>query len=110
MKTKSKFAAAIFGAALVLGACGGGDDSASGDKEAGGSDVDPDKVYQANCATCHGGNLEGMNGPELAHIGGELSEDEIHDIIENGKSGGMPGGLIKGEELDAVAKWLSEKK
>ncbi|GKV67544.1 cytochrome c-551 [Sporosarcina sp. NCCP-2716] len=109
MKTKSKFAAAIFGAALVLGACGGGnDDSASGDKD--GGNVDADKVYQANCATCHGGNLEGKNGPELAHIGKELKEDEIHDIIENGKSGGMPGGLIKGEELDAVAKWLSEKK
>ncbi len=37
------------------------------------------------------------------------SETEIHDIIINGQ-GGMPGGIIKGEEAEAVAKWLSEKK
>ena len=38
-----------------------------------------------------------------------LPEAQIHDVIVNGK-GGMPGGLIKGEEAHAVAKWLSEKK
>lgn len=110
MKMKNKFLATIFGAALVLGACGGGGDDKGGDKDSAAGGVDADKVYQANCATCHGGNLEGVNGPALANIGGQLSEDEIHDIIENGKSGGMPPGLIKGEELDAVAKWLAEKK
>ena len=43
------------------------------------------------------------------NVGGTLSESEIRDIIEHGQ-GGMPGGIIKGEELDAVAKWLAEKK
>ena len=110
MKVKSKFLATLFGAALVLGACGGGDDSASDTADSGGGDVDAEKVFQANCATCHGGNLEGGAGPALDMIGGTLSEDEIHDIIENGKSGGMPAGLIKGEELDEVASWLAAKK
>ena len=110
MKVKSKFLATLFGAALVLGACGGGGDDKASDSADSGGDVDADKVYQANCATCHGGNLEGGAGPELDMIGSTLSEDEIHDIIENGKSGGMPAGLIKGEELDAVASWLAAKK
>lgn len=74
MKMKNKFLATIFGAALVLGACGGGGDDKAGDKESAAGGVDADKVFQANCATCHGGNLEGMNGPALANIGGELSK------------------------------------
>lgn len=106
---KSKLLAVVFGATLVLGACGGDKtDSGSGDSASG---VDADKVYQANCATCHGGNLEGRgNAPALANIGSELSESEIHEIIEKGLPGGMPANLIQGEDLDAVAKWLSEKK
>ncbi|MGG0669455.1 cytochrome c551 [Sporosarcina koreensis] len=105
---KNKLVAVMFGAALVLGACGGGNDNAGeGDTAA----VDADKVFQNSCASCHGGNLEGRgSAPALANIGSELSESEIHDIIENGTSNGMPGGLIQGEDLDAVAKWLAEKK
>lgn len=107
---KSKLLAALFGATLVLGACGGGDkadDGGNGDTAAG---IDADKVYQANCASCHGGNLEGRgSAPSLANAGSTHSEEEIHDIIQNGQ-GGMPPGLIQGEELEAVAKWLAEKK
>lgn len=107
---KNKLVAMMFGAALVLGACGGGnDDNAGGDGET--AAVDADKVFQTSCATCHGGNLEGRgNAPALANIGSELSEEEIHDIIQNGTSNGMPGNLIQGEELEAVTKWLAEKK
>ncbi|MCM3711159.1 cytochrome c551 [Sporosarcina luteola] len=108
---KNKLVAMMFGAALVLGACGGGNnanDNGNGNGET--AAVDEDKVFQANCATCHGGNLEGRgNAPALTNVGSELSEEEIHDIIQNGQNG-MPGGLIKGEELDAVTKWLAEKK
>ncbi|WP_339251320.1 cytochrome c551 [Sporosarcina sp. FSL W8-0480] len=108
---KNKLLGVMFGAALVLGACGGGGNNASDNGNGSTADVDAEKVYQASCASCHGGNLEGRGtAPALANIGSELSEAEIRDIIENGTPNGMPGGLIKGEELDAVAKWLSEKK
>lgn len=104
---KNKLVAVIFGAALVLGACGGNKTKEPGGTTAG---VDADKVFQTTCATCHGGNLEGRgNAPALSDVGSRLSESEIHDIIQNGR-GGMPGGLISGEELDAVTKWLAEKK
>ncbi|AXH98482.1 cytochrome c [Sporosarcina sp. PTS2304] len=112
---KKQLLATLFGAALVLGACGGSDDSsapaddATNDNGAATTDVDAEAVVQQNCASCHGGNLEGGMGPALDKIGGTLSQDEIHDVIVNGK-GAMPPGIIKGEEADAVAAWLAEKK
>lgn len=106
---KNKLLAVVFGATLVLAACGGDKTKDTGNGDTAGG-VDADKVFQANCATCHGGNLEGRgSAPSLANIGSELSESEIHDIIQNGQ-GSMPPNLIQGEELEAVAKWLSEKK
>jgi cytochrome c551/cytochrome c550 len=72
--------------------------------------VDPDKIFQANCASCHGQNLEGIVGPKLANIGSQLSEKEISDIIHNGKGIMPPGILTDPKEVSAVAKWLSEKK
>lgn len=111
---KSKLLAVVFGAVLVLGACGG-DKADKADKEpaTGGetASVDAEAVVSKSCIMCHGGNLEGQgNTPGLADIGARMSEEEIHTIIEKGTTGGMPGGLIKGEEATAVAKWLSEKK
>ncbi|WP_213422283.1 cytochrome c551 [Bhargavaea massiliensis] len=121
---KKKLLAMLFGSALILGACGGGGDDTADDATDTGNDdaateesagesasgVDPEQVVQQKCISCHGENLEGQgNFPALNDVGSRLSKDEIHDIIENGK-GAMPGGLVQGEELDAVAQWLSEKK
>ncbi len=113
---KNKLLATLFGAALVLGACGGGDDtSAPADdatdtgSETATTDVDAEAVVQQSCASCHGGNLEGGVGPALEDVGARLSEEEIHGIIENGQ-GAMPAGLISGDEATAVAAWLAEKK
>lgn len=110
---KKKLLTAIFGAVLVLGACGGGDKTKEDATEPNtGTEtavVDAEKIVNAKCITCHGGNLEGASGPALDEIGSELSEAEILDVINNGQ-GGMPGGIIKGEDADAVAKWLVEKK
>lgn len=109
---KNKLLVAIFGAVLVLGACGGGDDKAKEETPDTGGDVamvDAEAVVNQSCVTCHGGNLEGASGPALDKIGAKLSEAEIHDVIINGQ-GGMPPKIIEGEDADAVAKWLSEKK
>ncbi|WP_153732021.1 cytochrome c551 [Sporosarcina obsidiansis] len=112
---KNKFLATLFGAALVLGACGGGDNNASEPADTGKdngaetSGVDAEKVVQTSCINCHGSNLEGQgNAPALNDVGSRLSQDEIHDVIVNGK-GAMPP-MLKGDEADAVAAWLAEKK
>ena len=106
----------MLGSALMLGACGG-DDSSTEDKDTGsettenGTTADAsEQVAQQRCATCHGGNLQGRGKtPALNDIGSRLSEEEILDIIVNGQ-GGMPGGLVKGEEAEALAAWLAEQK
>ncbi|MGG4505233.1 cytochrome c551 [Heyndrickxia sporothermodurans] len=71
---------------------------------------DAEKLFSQNCASCHGGNLEGAVGPNLTKVGAKYNKDQILDIINKGKSGGMPGGLFKGDDADKVATWLSEKK
>lgn len=110
---KKKLLAAIFGAVLVLGACGGGKDTGNEKNEgATGEDtaaVDAEQIVNQKCISCHGGNLEGASAPALTEVGADHSEEEILDIILNGQ-GGMPGGIIKGADAEAVASWLAEKK
>lgn len=108
---KKKLLAAIFGTALVLGACGGGDDDKKDDGTTGGdsSSADIEVVVQKACGTCHGGNLNDGTAPAIDKIGAKLSEDEIHDIIVNGV-GGMPPGVLKGDEAKDAAAWLASQK
>ena len=110
-KMKKKWLATfMLGSALMLGACGGGE-SGTEDTDTGTETTDAsEQVAQQRCGTCHGGNLQGMgNTPALNDIGSRLSEEEILNVIENGQ-GSMPGGLVKGEEAEALAAWLAEKK
>ncbi|WP_164216649.1 cytochrome c551 [Virgibacillus sp. YIM 98842] len=116
----------VFGSALVLGACGGGDDGgteepaddggdtdteeSAGDNGDGGGAVDTaaaEEAYEQSCASCHGADLSGGAGPDLQNVGSNYSAEEIADIIENGK-GSMPAGLATGEDKDNIAAWLAE--
>jgi cytochrome c551 len=106
---KKKLLKMLLGTALVMGlaACGGGDDEGGGDTAAAG---DAEKVYSQKCSSCHGGDLKGGMGPDLTAVGASKSKDEIAAIIKDGTDGGMPAGLIEGDDLDKVADWLSAKK
>lgn len=95
----------VFGSAIFLAACGG-DDSASNGETA---DIDGKSVVQQSCATCHGGQLQGGNAPALNQLGAKYSEEEILDIILNGKDR-MPPGIVKGEKAEAAAEYLSTLK
>lgn len=78
--------------------------------EAGDFDKDSEgyQIYDAQgCAACHGGELQGVSGPELTATG--LSAEELQDIIVNG-TGDMPAGLFDGteEELTALAEFITD--
>ena len=92
--------------AIGLAACGGGNNA---DNNGGESVSDAEQIAKKNCLSCHGDNLEGRNGPPLENIGSELTKEEILTVIEEGRPG-MPGNLIKGDDAEKVAQWLSEKK
>lgn len=72
--------------------------------------LDPEEIYQNSCAGCHGDDLAGSgSNPDLTQVGNRLSEDDIIDIIIEGK-GAMPAGLATPEEADVLAEWLEDQK
>ncbi|MGM0844215.1 MAG: cytochrome c550 [Bacillota bacterium] len=83
----------------------GTEEPAEGGGTADSGEFDPEGHYQQACMSCHGGNYEGGAGPALTGIGESLSEDEIKDVLQNGK-GIMPGDLVPAENLDAMTEWL----
>lgn len=91
--------------AIMLAACGGGNNADNGGEAVSAEE----KILRRNCISCHGDQLQGRNGPRLTDVGDRLSEEEILNVIQKGAPG-MPGNLIKGEEAERVAKWLSEQK
>lgn len=75
--------------------------------------ADAEEIFQSNCASCHGADLSGAVGPNLQTVGSKYGKDEIKEIIKTGfpdAQPAMPGGLVQGDEADALAQWLSEKK
>lgn len=105
-----KWCAALAAVLLAAGlaACGNGSPSSGGGKNTA-SGGDAEKLADQKCSACHGDQLQGNVGPNLQHIGSKLSEKQILNVIENGK-GDMPKGLLKGDDAQKVAKWLSKKK
>jgi cytochrome c551 len=109
---KKKLLALLFGSALVLAACGGGDDAGedtnNGDT---GSDeyAAAEGIYKNNCSMCHGADLSGGAGKDLRKIGSKYDQAEIVDIILNGK-GGMQAINVSEEDANTVAEWLATKK
>ena len=83
----------------------GGGEAAEGEEggETAEADFDPEAHAQANCISCHGSSYEGGVGPAL--IGTALAQEEIEDILINGK-GTMPGGLVQEENAAAMAEWV----
>ncbi|MBT2581696.1 cytochrome c551 [Planococcus sp. ISL-109] len=115
---KKQLMTVLFGSMLVLGACGGGEettpeepaDTGGETEETETTTVDAEQVIQQNCISCHGENLEGAgNFPALNDVGSRLSEEEILAIIENG-AGAMPANIIQGEEAQVVSEYLANQK
>jgi mono/diheme cytochrome c family protein len=69
----------------------------------------PEKIVSTSCMTCHGENLKGGAGPALDKIGAKYAENEIENIINQGKNA-MPAGIVSPEEAKVVAEWLAQKK
>lgn len=70
---------------------------------------DPEGMYKASCASCHGQNLEGGVGLPLDKIGSKLSAEEIVAVVANGQ-GTMPPNLADPATAEQIAGWLAEHK
>ncbi|MFL6561587.1 MAG: cytochrome c551 [Bacillus sp. (in: firmicutes)] len=116
---KKKLLTLLLGTSLVMGlaACGGGGNKKDTSKDNGGGTTtqtsnanDAQKIFNQKCSSCHGGDMKGGMGPNLTKVGSKYSKSEILDILKNGKSGGMPAGLVTGDDANTMATWLSGKK
>jgi quinoprotein glucose dehydrogenase len=67
-------------------------------------------VYAATCASCHGADRRGNDrAPSLVGIGGRLSAQQIHQVIEHGR-GFMPAfPRLPEDEKDAVIAYLLDR-
>lgn len=72
------------------------------------------QLYQNNCISCHGANLQGGVGPALKAVGAKLSPAQIQHQIYNG-GGPMPGygqdqqGILSDQQIQTLTNWLSTK-
>ena len=69
-------------------------------------------LFRQQCSSCHtlaAINARGVTGPNLDDIG-EVTSARVRAAIENGGTGQqrMPAGLLRGEEADAVADYVSK--
>jgi len=73
---------------------------------------DPAMELAATCLTCHGTDMKGNgNVPSLRGVGDRLSQEQIADIITNGR-GAMPAQADQhsAEEIEQIAAWLAKQK
>lgn len=98
------------GMLLTITACGSNNNtSKKNDSGEPVSVANGEKLFKQSCASCHGGELEGVIGPSLKKVGAKYSEKEIENIIHDGR-GSMPSGVVQGNAAKSVAKWLATKK
>lgn len=69
----------------------------------------PEEIYQKSCIGCHGDQYQGAVGPALKGVGDHLSQEEIANVLVNGR-GAMPPGMVPADKADEMAAWLSELK
>ena len=94
-------------AVLALTACGGGAHSDATKARDAASVEAGAAVYAANCASCHGANLEGGVGPGLIEGGNSHPDSDWVDFITNGKDE-MPalGGTLSAGEITSVIDYV----
>jgi mono/diheme cytochrome c family protein len=70
-----------------------------------------EQLYKNMCISCHGDQLQGGVGPELAHIGNSMTKEQIYKKISGG-GGGMPAfeDRLTEDQLITITTWLSSRK
>lgn len=109
-----KLLTALFGAALILGACGGDEPApapaepaptetpATDETAAGTYDATRAQTSYQSCAGCHGGDLQGTSGPAITG----LTKEEVLSAIQEGRTG-MPPNMVTGDDAENLAAWVA---
>lgn len=96
---------------LAIGGCGSSSTtSLSNSQESEIVTVESEKLYQKNCAGCHGGYLQGGIGPSLQQIGSRLTKEQIFKQIQNGGKTMPAQSQLPIDQQEQLSIWLAEKK
>lgn len=105
---------AVLAVSLAVPGCGNGDGGGTG-RVPGPATADLDlgrRVYQANCAACHGASGQGGIGPQLGDgaVVEQYPDPLAHRSVVVEGRGGMPawGSQLTEEEIDAVVAYERE--
>jgi glucose dehydrogenase len=65
-------------------------------------------VYADRCAICHGDHMEGIapSFPMLIGVGSRLTKAQIVDMVQNGKNQMPPAPDVKGDDLEALLRFM----
>lgn len=68
-------------------------------------------LYKKQCMSCHAVDLSGRVGPSLQKAGSQMTVEQLAERIRVGGKG-MPAyqKILKAEEVEALAHWLSKNK
>ncbi len=70
-----------------------------------------ERIYALNCAACHGADRAGdpRGGlPELTDVGERMGDDELRDVIKDGRGVMPPFGHLSNDEVDALVNYLKD--
>jgi len=70
-----------------------------------------EQIYSMNCAVCHGSNRTGIQhgaNPSLVDIGDRMSNEELHDVITEGRGVMPPFNFLTDEEVEALIVFLND--
>ncbi len=96
-----KFVVIVLGLVLVLAACGAQETPGGGATQS-----EAETIYNRSCIGCHGSPASaGRSGPSLKGVGDRYNQEQIADIIVNGK-GRMARTGLNQEQAMLVAEWL----
>lgn len=94
----------VLGAAMATVTACGGDDPAARDGESSGA-----SIFAEHCASCHGADGSGGQGPALGDgvVAEAFTEDEMRAVVSHGRNGMPPfADTLTDDELDAVVTYV----
>lgn len=96
---------------VVIAACGSNQENTAESFVTSEEDEQAYAIFQQNCVSCHASDLSGNMGAasNLQQVGSRLSQEEIANVITNGK-GQMPAqsSRVTPEEIQALSVWLAK--